>query len=297
MSRAATAGRTLKRKPQPTRGRKTAKKIGLLDRAVAAVPVSEETLRKATGWSMFAAAIAVLLIMASWLGIPAAIGTAIAEAVGRAGFRAEQIEITGLRRMERMTVYAVALDQRSRAMPLIDLGEVRAKLLDYPWIADARVSRRLPDTLAIDIVEREPVAVWQNHGQLMLIDVSGTPLEPVSPNAMPALPLIIGDGANEKEPAFQALMGAAPALKPLIRAATWVGDRRWDLLFDSGERLALPEGEGAAAKALAKFAELDRADRLLGRGYLRFDMRDPEKLVLRLPSGATNNKAITGEGA
>ncbi|SOB86874.1 cell division protein FtsQ [Sphingomonas guangdongensis] len=297
MSRAATAGRTLKRKPQPARGRKPAKKVGLLDRAVAAVPVSEETLRKATGWSMFAAAVAVLLIMASWLGIPGAIGTAMAEAVGRAGFRAEQIEITGLRRMERMSVYAVALDQRSRAMPLIDLEGVRAKLLDYPWIADARVSRRLPDTLAIDIVEREPVAIWQNHGQLMLIDVSGTPLEPVSASAMPALPLIIGDGANEKEPQFQALMGAAPALKPLIRAATWVGDRRWDLLFDSGERLALPEGEGPAAKALAKFAELDRADRLLGRGYLRFDMRDPEKLVLRLPGGGSSNKAITGEGA
>ena len=29
-----------------------------------------------------------------------------------------------------------------------------------------------------------------------------------------------------------------------MRAATWVGNRRWDLTFDSGETLALPE-EGA----------------------------------------------------
>ena len=36
-------------------------------------------------------------------------------------------------------------------------------------------------------------------------------------------------------------------------------------------------------------------DRLLGRGYLSFDLRDPSKLVLRLPGGATNNRAITGE--
>ena len=292
----AIAQRSLKRRPQQTRGRKPAKKIGLMDKAVAAIPVSEATLRKTTGWSMFACACAVLIAMASWLGIPGAIGGAMAESVGKAGFKVNQIEVTGLKRMERMTVYAVALDQKSRAMPSIDLGEVRSRLLDYPWIADARVSRRLPDTLVIDIVEREPVAIWQNHGQLMMIDVAGRPLEPVSPDAMPALPLIIGEGANEREPDYQTLMEAAPALKPLVKAATWVGDRRWDLLFASGERLALPEGELAAAKALAKFGDMDGRDRLLGRGYVRFDMRDPAKLVLRLPNGITN-KAITGEGA
>ncbi|MHA6722321.1 cell division protein FtsQ/DivIB [Sphingomonas sp. RS2018] len=296
MSR-APATRSLKRKPQSGRGgRRPAKKVGLLDRTLAALPISEETLRKTTGWAMFAAACVVLLTMASWLGIPGAVGTAVAETIGRAGFRVEQIEVTGLKRMERMTVYAVALDQRSQAMPLIDLDGVRARLLDYPWIADARVSRRLPDTLVIDIVEREAVAVWQNHGQLMLIDATGRPLEPVSAQAMPALPLVIGDGANEREPDYQRLIAAAPALKPLVKAATWVGDRRWDIMFDSGERLALPEGEAAAAKALAKFAELDRADRLLGKGYVRFDMRDPAKLVLRLPDGQ-ENRTITGEGA
>jgi cell division protein FtsQ len=296
MSR-APAQRALKRRPQQGRGRKPVKKIGLMDKAVAALPVSEAALRKATGWSMFAAAVAVLLVMAGYAGVPGMVGTAVAEVVGNAGFRVEQIEVTGVKRMDRMTVYAVALEQRDRSMPSIDLTGVRDRLLDYPWILDARVSRRLPDTLAIDIVEREPVAIWQSHGQLMLIDVTGKPLEPVSPDAMPALPLVIGDGANEQEPAYQRLMEAAPAIKRTVRAASWVGDRRWDLLFASGEKLSLPEGEDAAFKALAKFVELDTRDRLLGRGYLSFDLRDPTRMVLRMPGGGTNAKAITGEGA
>ena len=297
MSR-APAKRALKRRPQQGRGgRKPVKKVGLMDKAVAALPVSEEALRKGVGWSMFAAAVAVLMVMAAWLGIPGTIGTAVAETVGRAGFRVEQIEVTGAKRMDRMTVYAVALDQRSRAMPLIDLTGVRDRLLDYPWILDARVSRRMPDTLAIDIVEREPVAIWQSHGQLMLIDVTGKPLEPVSPDAMPALPLVIGDGANEQEPAYQRLMTAAPAMRRMVKAASWVGDRRWDILFASGEKLSLPEGEEAAFNALGKFVELDTRDRLLGRGYVSFDLRDPTRMVLRMPGGATNAKTITGEGA
>ncbi len=296
MSR-APAKRSLKRRPQQGRSRKPTKKIGLMDKAVAALPVSETTLRKGVGWSMFAGACAVLIAMAAWLGIPGTIGTAVAEGVGRAGFRVDDIQITGIKRMDRLTVWSVGYSQASRAMPLVDLEEIRSRLLDYPWIADARVSRRLPDTLVIDIVEREPVAIWQSHGQLMLIDVSGKPLEPVSPDAMPPLPLVIGDGANEQEPAYQRLMEAAPAMRRLVKAASWVGDRRWDLLFAGGEKLSLPEGEAAAAKALAKFVELDTRDRLLGRGYVSFDLRDPTRLVLRMPGGSTNAKSITGEGA
>src|SRR3546814_20249264 len=80
-------------------------------------------------------------------------------------------------------------------MPLVDLEEVRLKLLRYGWIEDAHVSRRLPDTLLIQIDERTPAAIWQDNGQLTLIDASGVLLEPVSPAAMPPLPLLIGEGA------------------------------------------------------------------------------------------------------
>ena len=39
----------------------------------------------------------------------------------------------------------------------------------------------------------------------------------------------------------------------------------------------------AAKRALAKFTHLEGSNRLLGRGILRFDMRDPARFVLRLP--------------
>jgi cell division protein FtsQ len=218
----------------------------------------------------------------------------MAEQAGRAGLRVEQIEVTGLKRMDRMSVYAVALDQQSRAMPLVDLEAVRQKLLRYGWIKDAHVSRRLPNTLLVDIEERVPAAVWQDAGQLTLIDASGVLLEPVDVDAIPDLPLVIGPGADRQEAGYQALLAAAPALKPRVKAATWIGNRRWDLTFDSGETLALPEENAAAA--LLRFAELDGARPLLGRGWLRFDMRDPAKLVARKP-GASLAQSVPDDGA
>ncbi|MEG3090953.1 cell division protein FtsQ/DivIB [Sphingomonas sp. PB1R3] len=287
MSRTIKRGTSVRR-PVPRR-RQPVKRVTLMQRLLAKVPVGEDTIRKAVTWTILGGAGAAALAVATWVGVPGMIGTAIAEQAGHAGFRVQQIEVTGLKRMDRMTVYAVALDQQSRAMPLVNLEDVRAKLLRYGWIKDAHVSRRLPDTLLVDIDERSPAAVWQDNGQLTLIDAGGVLLEPVRAEAMPDLPLIIGPGANLQEPAYQALLSAAPALKPRVKAATWIGNRRWDLTFDSGETLALPE-EGAGA-ALMKFAAMDGSRPLLGRGWLRFDMRDPAKLVARRP-GLNQNHAL-----
>ncbi|WNO53107.1 cell division protein FtsQ/DivIB [Stakelama saccharophila] len=277
-----------KRRPQ-SRGQR----VSILDQAVAALPVSEETLRRVSAWTIFSAVAALAIAVATWFGLPQAAYVAAAETVGRTGLRVSQIELSGLKRMDRMTVYAAALDQQSQAMPLVDLGAVRNRLLQHGWVEDARVSRRLPDTLSIDIVERTPAAIWQNEGQLMLIDADGVLLAPVTPDNMPDLPLVIGDGANAQEKNFRALMEAAPALKPTVKAATWVGNRRWNLTFLSGETLELPEGDLPAARALAKFAELDGMQGLLGKGYMRFDMRDPTKLVVRMPDDA--ERTITDE--
>ncbi|MGW8190529.1 cell division protein FtsQ/DivIB [Sphingomonas hankookensis] len=264
-------------------------RASVLDQAVAALPGGAATARRIVGWSLTAGAGAIALALANWFGLFGAIGVAAAEAVGAAGFRVEQIEVTGLKRMDATSVYAVALDQRSRAMPLVDLDATRQKLLDYGWIADARVSRRLPDTLVVDVVERDPAAVWQNKGQLMLIDEGGVLLDGVQPNRMPRLPLVIGDGANAQEPAYRKLMAAAPALKPVVKAAVWVGNRRWDILFQTGERLVLPEGDKESARALVKFAQLDGTLGLLGKGYDRFDLRDPTKLVVRMKHATPDN--------
>ena len=146
-------------------------------------------------------------------------------------------------------------------------------------MSDADVAGRLPVRLVLHITEREPAAIWQDHGQLTLIDDTGRLLAPVDPSRMPDLPLVIGPGADQQEPGYQALLAAAPALRPRIRAATWVGNRRWDLTFTTGETLALPQD--GAPQALIKFAQMDGADPLLGKGWLRFDMRDPAKMYAR----------------
>ncbi len=251
--------------------------------ALVRLPISAEQVQRISrilGMLLLAVGAIVALIV---LQVPQMIGNALGEAAGKAGFVVRSIEIKGIKHMDRLPVYDVALDQESTAMPLVDLDDIRNKLLKFGWVQDARVSRRLPDTLVVDIVERTPAAIWQNHGKLMLIDKEGVELAPVPLDKMPDLPLLIGPDANLRTVALNQLLDAVPGIKPVLAGATWVGGRRWNFEFQSGETLMLPEGEAAATKALRKFELLDKAARLLGRGYVHFDMRlFPQPMYVRV---------------
>jgi cell division protein FtsQ len=95
--------------------------------------------------------------------------------------------------------------------------------------------------------------------------------------------VVSGPGAGKQVVALQELMAAAPALKPQLREAEWIGNRRWNFTFKTGQVLALPEGTDKSAKALMTFARLDGVNRLLGGKVAAFDMRAGDRIYLRVP--------------
>ena len=273
--RRGSSGRSRPRKA-PSRGSVT-------KRIASKLPVEEAQANKLAAWAfgLFVLIIAGVALVA--LDVPAKLGEAAGEAVGDAGFRVKSVDIQGLKQMDPRPVYDIALDQRTTAMPLVDVSGIRDRLLQFGWVKDARVSRRFPDTLVIDIVERTPAALWQNDEGLSLIDAEGVVLDRVPVSRMPDLPLLVGKGANAQAVPLERLLDKVPTLKAQLVSAKWIGQRRWDLTFQSGETVLLPEGEAAAGSALAKFAKMDKSAGLLGRGIVRFDLRIPGKMTVRLP--------------
>jgi len=267
------------------RGKGRAPARGKSQRGRGAAPASSalpDAVRRLSWWIFLGMMIALAGALLWALRIPQMVGGTLGESLGEMGFAMKRVEIKGASHVPKLDVYNIAFDQPSSAMPLVDLEATRQRLLRFGWVRDARVSRRLPDTLVIDIVERRPAAIWQHNRRLALIDMDGVVLEPVRFDAMPDLPLLIGPAANLHTAELARLLQAAPRLKPAMHNATWVGGRRWNIRFETGEELALPEGEAAAQKALAKFASIDASVQLLGKGYVRFDMRDPKRMLIRL---------------
>jgi cell division protein FtsQ len=239
------------------------------------------TARKLLRWSFLALIVVTLTATIIAFRLPQLAGLAMGEAVGKLGFTFRHVETRGNHRVSTQAIYDIAFNQQSSAMPLVDLDGTRARLLGLPWIREARVSRRLPDTIVIEVIERVPVAVWQQQGRFHLVDAEGVVLEPVG-TAMPDLVRLIGPDANRHFASLNALLDAAPRLRPMVTDATRVGQRRWDLHFQGGEVLSLPEGEVEARQAIERFAQLDQRDSLLGRGFARIDMRDPRRAYVRI---------------
>ena len=287
-----SAARVRRGSPGKARARpKSGSRVNVPKKLVARLPVEQDGANRLARWmfGLFAAGMIGVALIA--LEVPAKVGASLGEAMGEAGFRVRSVDVTGVQRMDSKPVFQIALDQKSMAMPLVDVATIRRKLLRYGWVKDARVSRRLPDTLVIDIVEREPAALWQDASRLSLIDSEGVVLDRVKVSDMPDLPLLVGPGANAHSNQLNLLLAEVPTLKPQLESANWVGGRRWDLNFQSGETVVLPEGEGEAKKALAKFARLDKSAGLLGRGIKRFDLRIPGKMIVRLPQAPGDSAA------
>jgi cell division protein FtsQ len=268
-------------------------KVSVPKKIAKRLPVDQQRANKVAGvvFGGFLLAIGAVVLVA--LDIPAKAERAAGAAIGQAGFKVSGYQIVGLHHMSRAPIDQVVTNELHRAaelagndkapQALVDVSAIRQRLLAFGWVKDARVSRRLPDTLVIDIVERSPAALWQNQGQLALVDPDGVVLDRVPVDKMPDLPLLIGQGANGQARALDRIMASVPTLKPQLASATWVGGRRWDLNFQSGETVALPEGETLAQNVLVKFARLDKSSGLLGRGILRFDLRKPGQMTVRLP--------------
>ncbi len=266
--------------------RAKAQTSSVLDRAMGVLPFTDEQWSTIWLTLIIGAGVGLAFVIANFAGVPAMARAQVAQMASDAGFEVQSVRVTGTNRMDERQVYARALAQRERPMPLVEIEELRADLLQLAWVKDARVSTQLPGTLAIDIVERVPHAVLEKPDRLMLIDRTGSELEPISPENAAEMLRIGGPGAARQVEALDTLLAAAPALSPQVEAAEWVGNRRWNLTFRSGQVLALPEGANQSASALIKFARLDGRNRLLGGEVAAFDMRSPPRIYMRVPGRA-----------
>lgn len=267
-----------------TRVRKArAKTNSLVGAAMRVLPFTEEQLTKTFLVLILAGAAALAWLVASYAGLTALAGQQLAFAAADAGYEVAKVEVRGVERMNELKVYERVLGEQDRAMPLVDLQGLRASVMELPWVMDARVSRELPDTIVVDVVEREPHAVLRKPDRLVLIDPTGHVLEPVSETDAKGMLHISGPGAQAQVEALSALLDAAPALRPQVGQAEWVGNRRWNLTFKTGQVLALPQGDKQSAIALMNFARLDGVNRLIGGKAVAFDMRNPARFYVRCP--------------
>jgi cell division protein FtsQ len=205
----------------------------------------------------------------------------ITASLSRPFFPLQEVQITGQIQTYEQDVldYLGVTEQTSLFGFSAEKARERVKAL--PWVRDASVQKLFPNALSVMVREHKPFALWQYQGRSFVINASGETIASPVPDDLRALPHFFGKGANSKAQEFRTALLMTPALMPHIGVAEYVEERRWTLHLYNGIKVLLPEED--MGRALQKLARLDTRYDLLSRDLERIDMRQPDRLVMRLP--------------
>lgn len=203
------------------------------------------------------------------------------------GFRVEEIMVSGRQQTARPDLLAAVRLSRGAPILAFNVDAARTRIEALPWVKAATVERMLPNTVLISVNEREPLALWQMDGRLALIDTEGETILESGLEDFSKLLLVVGDGAPGQAADLIATLSTQPALMAHVRAATWVGARRWNIHLDGGIDVRLPESDPAAA--WQRLARYQRDHDVLKRNVRVLDLRLPDRLIVREAPGGEDD--------
>ena len=106
-------------------------------------------------------------------------------------FALQTITVEGATRSTEGEILALAGVERGDNLLVLEVHELEAAIARHPWVARATVSRRLPHTLSIRIVEHDPVALVA-LGNLAYVDRAGDVVKRYTADEHESLPVITG---------------------------------------------------------------------------------------------------------
>jgi cell division protein FtsQ len=205
------------------------------------------------------------------------------------GLSMDRITISGLVELDEIEVLQAAGINPRGSLAFFDVAEARQRLEAQPLIREANVRKLYPGELTIQLKEREAFALWQLNGEISIISSDGTVIDKMSDGRFAHLPLVVGPGANKRVRDYVVLLGEAGSLRSQIRGATLVSERRWTLKLQNGLDVRLPETD--ADEAVRRLERLAREQKLIDKDIIAIDMRQPDRVTVRLTEEAAAARA------
>jgi cell division protein FtsQ len=210
------------------------------------------------------------------------------ESIHGLGLTVREIYVVGRQRAAPKSVRRAIAVARGDSMLAFDPQAARARLLALGWVRDAAVFRRFPDVVEVHLEERQPLALWQRKGRLVLIDGEGQTIVATGLERFRDLPIIVGPDAARHAAGLLDFLKSEPSLFAEVEAAVRVGGRRWNIKLGNGIEVNLPEQDPEAS--WRRLARMSREHGVFERDIEAIDMRLPDRLVVRMTPAAAKRR-------
>jgi len=195
------------------------------------------------------------------------------------GLTVEEVLVTGRVKTARTDLLSALGVVRGAPILAYDFKAAKIRVEGLPWVKYARIERLLPDTLSVHLMERRPIALWQNKGIFSVIDEDGEVIATAQLSNYVNYIHVVGADAPNRVGGLLELLETQPNLKSKVAAAVRVGGRRWDLMMMNGINVRLPEN--GAPKALARLVAFETQSGVLERDVKVLDFRLPDRVIIR----------------
>jgi cell division septal protein FtsQ len=163
-------------------------------------PERRTRVRRARRGTMWRAVVAVEItggcLVAAFL-----LWSAYANVMASERLKVDRVEVRGSRFLSEGEVRELLGPAVGENILGLDIESLKGRLRASPWVADATVSRTLPDTLRVDVREREPLALAELE-RLYLMDADGTVIDLYGPRTagfdLPIVRGLVGATGEER---------------------------------------------------------------------------------------------------
>ena len=203
------------------------------------------------------------------------------------GFVIERVDVMGEGRLSEEDVRRALNVYAGDYLFGIDMESAQKRVESLSWVDRAVVRRLWPDRIVVQIIERQPYALWQHQGEVKVVDVKGAAISDADAARFTQLTLFVGEKAGEQAVDIRQMMGEFPQIAPRVESFVHVSGSRWDMVLNDGQmRVMLPEQN--MRKALRQLHNLQTQTQILDRTIETIDMRLSDRLTL---SPATPERA------
>ena len=195
------------------------------------------------------------------------------------GFVVERVDVMGEGRLREDDVRKALGVYHGDYFFGVDMDGAKQRVESLSWVDRAVVRRLWPNRIVVQIIERQPYALWQHGGELKVVDVKGDVISDAPPTAFAGLKSYVGAQAHLQIGALRDSLTAFPEIDARSVSFVHVSERRWDILLGEGRlRIKLPEEN--METALRRLEKIHLDTQILDRDIAIIDMRLPDRLGL-----------------
>ena len=194
------------------------------------------------------------------------------------GFKIKNILISGTHNLSQDYPLNIINTQNHINILNVNLHSIYNQIIQNSWVEETYVERILPDTIKIKVLEKKPIAIWQNQKGNKLITINGDVISHANVNKFKnSFPIIKGKKSKENISTILKILETNKNFAKNIWSLTFINQRRWDLHFNQGLIVRLPSQD--VIKAWQKIIKLQTNYNILNLRLTEIDLRNPEQIL------------------